>query len=112
MSEFLLNSRGEFVARCERGGLIEYADLGTRLPWLWRLTFRTRGLVREADGEVRQADHHTVALRFLPDYLRQVNSGHDGPDSAGAGNRGGCTRRVTPQRGSQGRGASDSRTRR
>ena len=86
MSEFLLNSRGEFVARCERGGLIEYADLGTRLPWLWRLTFRTRGLVRDEGGEVRQADRHTVALRFLPDYLRQVNQFQTlallGPDNA------------------------------
>ena len=39
MSEFLLNSRDEFISRCERGGLIEYADLGTRCPWLWRLSF-------------------------------------------------------------------------
>jgi hypothetical protein len=73
MSEFLRNSRDEFIERCGRGGLIEYADLGTKVPWLWRLTFRTRGLARDEGGEVQVIDRHVVALRFLPDYLRQVN---------------------------------------
>ena len=73
MTEFLRNSRDEFVERCRRGGLIEYADLGTTVPWLWRLTFRTRGLGRDEAGQVQAIDRHVVALRFLPDYLRQVN---------------------------------------
>jgi hypothetical protein len=73
MSEFLLNSRAEFVTRCKRGGLIEYADLGTRLPWLWRLTFHSRGLARDEAGRVTPIDRHVVAVRFLPEYLRQVN---------------------------------------
>src|SRR5947208_16397785 len=73
MSEFLLNSCDEFVTRCQRGGLIEYADLGTRLPWLWRLTFHSRGLARDESGEVTPIERHIVAVRFLPDYLRQVN---------------------------------------
>ena len=34
MSDFLLNSRQEFLDRFRPGGLLEYADLGTRLPWL------------------------------------------------------------------------------
>src|SRR5581483_1686564 len=73
MTDFLRNSRDEFLARCSRGGLIEYADLGLREPWLWRLTFRTHGLARDEGGEVQPIDRHTVAVRFLPDYLRQVN---------------------------------------
>src|SRR5437773_11840769 len=73
LTEFLRNSRGEFVERCARGGLIEYADLGTTVPWLWRLTFQTRGLARDETGQVQGIDRHVVALRFLPDYLRQAN---------------------------------------
>jgi hypothetical protein len=72
MRDFLLNSRAEFLQRCRRGGLLEYADLGKDAPWLWRLTFRTRGLVR-VGGEVRESGPHVVAVRFLPDYLRHVN---------------------------------------
>jgi hypothetical protein len=73
MSAFLHNSRDEFVDRCKRGGLIDFADLGTRVPWLWRLTFLCRGLVRDETGEIRNVERHVVAVRFLPDYLRQVN---------------------------------------
>src|SRR5262245_20541680 len=73
MSEFLRNSRDEFVARCQRGGLLEYGDLGASVPWLWRLTFFTRGLMRDETGEVLPVERHVVALRFLPDYLRTVN---------------------------------------
>jgi hypothetical protein len=73
MTEFLHNSRAEFLARCQRGGLIEYADLGTRTPWLWRLTFLSRGLMRDEAGEIQGVERHVVAVRFLPDYLRQVN---------------------------------------
>ena len=70
---FLCNSRDEFLERGGRGGLLEYADLGTTVPWLWRLTFHTRGLARAEGKEVRGIDRHVVAVRFLPDYLRNVN---------------------------------------
>jgi hypothetical protein len=70
---FLANSRDEFVARCRRGGLVEYSDLGQNAPWLWRLTFHTRGLVRDGDGEPRPVERHVVAVRFLPDYLRRAD---------------------------------------
>jgi hypothetical protein len=74
MRDFLLNCAEELRTRCERGGLLEYASLGRGYaPWLWRLTFRTRGLVRDPGGEVAVAGRHVVALRFLPDYLRQAN---------------------------------------
>lgn len=73
MSDFLLNSRQEFVDHFQPRGLLEYADLGTRVPWLWRLTFRTRGLARAEGGDIHSVDCHVVAVRFLPDYLRHVN---------------------------------------
>jgi hypothetical protein len=76
MRDFLLNSRAEFLERRRRGGLLEHADLGRDAPWLWRLTFRTRGLVRGADGAVREGGPFVVAVRFLPDYLRHVNQFH------------------------------------
>ena len=73
MTDFLRNTRDEFVSRSAQGGLLEHASLGLREPWLWRLTFHTRGLIRGVDGEVRPVERHVVALRFLPDYLRHVN---------------------------------------
>lgn len=70
---FLANSRREFLDRSPRLVLVEAADLGRTVPWLWRLTFRTRGLARGPDGAVRVADRHVVAVRFLPDYLRHAD---------------------------------------
>src|SRR5262245_2901480 len=73
MTEFLHNSRDEFLERCQRGGLIEYGNIGMRVPWLWRLTFLSRGLMRDETGDIHGVERHVVAVRFLPDYLRQVN---------------------------------------
>ena len=57
----------------ERGGLLAFASLGESNPWLYRLEFRTRGLVRDTDGEITTIDRHVVALRFPPDYLRNAD---------------------------------------
>jgi hypothetical protein len=73
MTDFLRNSRDEFLARYRPAGLLEYADLGRDVPWLWRLTLHTRGLVRDEAGTIQVVERHVVAVRFLPDYLRQVN---------------------------------------
>ena len=70
---FLCNSRDELLERCRRGGLLECADLGRDAPWLWRLTFHTRGLAHGPDGEPRVVDRHVVGVRFLPDYLRRAD---------------------------------------
>ncbi len=40
---------------------------------MYRLEFGTRGFVRRADGEITTIDRHVVALRFLPDYLRNAD---------------------------------------
>lgn len=58
---------------CERGGLLEFASLGVVNPWLYRLTFRTLGLVRDDQGDVVSIDRHVVALRFPADYLRNAD---------------------------------------
>ena len=70
MRDFLMESYLELKGRCSQGGLLAFKSLGITCPWLYRLTFTTRGLVRSADGEIEEVDRHVVALRFLPDYLR------------------------------------------
>jgi hypothetical protein len=72
-ADFLANIRDELRQRCRPGGLLEAVDLGTTVPWLWRLTFGTRGLARGEDGVLRTVEQHVVAVRFLPDYLRRAN---------------------------------------
>lgn len=71
---FLCNSRDEFLQRCEqRGGLVEGVCLGRDAPWLWKLTFKTRGLVRTGTEDPLTVERHVVACRFLPDYLRRAD---------------------------------------
>jgi hypothetical protein len=72
LRDFLATGRDELRDRSARGGLLDFASLGGRTPWLYRLTFATRGLVRR-DGEIREWDRHIVAVRFLPDYLRRAD---------------------------------------
>ena len=71
--DFLVNCAEELRVRQERGGLLDYASLGREAPWLYRLTFRTRGLARNESGAIVPAEEHVVALRFLPDYLRRAD---------------------------------------
>jgi hypothetical protein len=73
LRDFLCNSRDELLTRCRPGRLLECADLGGEVPWLWQLTFHTRGLALGPGAEVHEIDRHTVALRFLPDYLRRAD---------------------------------------
>ena len=73
MQDFLLESYFGLKRHCERGGLLEFASLGVALPWLFRLTFRTRGFIRNGEGEVVPVDRHVVALRFPSDYLRNAD---------------------------------------
>lgn len=74
LRDFLCNSRDELLDRCRRGGLLECANLGGDVPWLWRFTFYTRGLVHDRDdGAVSVVERHVVAIRFLPDYLRRAD---------------------------------------
>jgi hypothetical protein len=71
--DFLLHSYRDCMARLAKGeSLVEVVSLARRAPWLFRLSFRTRGLARDAAGDVRPWDEHTIALRFLPDYLRRA----------------------------------------
>jgi hypothetical protein len=72
-ADFLRASHFDLQCRCERGGLLEFASLGRTVPWLYRLTFQTRGYVRRAGGEVTTTNRHVVALRFLHDYLRHAD---------------------------------------
>jgi hypothetical protein len=69
--EFLRNNLDELSARVAAGGLLEFANLGGREPWVYRLSFATHGL-EKSDGEIRPCNEHVVAVRFLPDYLRRA----------------------------------------
>ena len=73
MQDFLKQTGNELREQCQRGGLLTAQSFGHRLPWLWALRFATRGLIREANGEVRVVEQHIVAVRFLADYLRRAN---------------------------------------
>ena len=70
---FLMESYLELKRRRASGSLLSFASFGQRRPWLYRLTFQTHGLARNADGDVMSIDRHVVALCFLPDYLRTVD---------------------------------------
>ncbi len=72
-SDFLMESYRDLKQKATAGSLIEAASLAPTVPWLYRLSFRTRGLVRALDGEVQPIDRHVIALRFLPDYLRRAD---------------------------------------
>jgi hypothetical protein len=73
MQDFLMESYLGLKRNCERGGLLEFASLGIAHPWLFRLTFRTRGYIRNVEGEVVPIDRHVIALRFPADYLRNAD---------------------------------------
>src|SRR5688572_1475950 len=70
---FLEESHEIAKDRLQGSELVELVSLGQSIPWLYRLTFRTRGLGQYADGSIAPAERHTIALRLMPDYLRNVN---------------------------------------
>ena len=73
MQDFLVHSHLGLKRSLQRGGLLEVACLGQLSPWLYRLTFRTRGFVLGPGGQITTTDRHVVALRFLSDYLRNAD---------------------------------------
>ena len=70
--EFLRNNRDELFDRLAPDALVSVSELGGSVPWLFGLTFATRGLVHR-DGEIRDYGQHKIAIRFLPDYLRRAD---------------------------------------
>ena len=73
MRDFLANVAGELWQRQTPASLLDAVSLGDTVPWLWRLTFLTRGLGRDEAGALVPVSRHTVGLRFLSDYLRRVD---------------------------------------
>ena len=71
--DFLMESHRELMQRRGGGGLVDWASLGRAVPWLYRLSFTTCGLVRDDEGRVEPVERHVIALRFLPDYLRRAD---------------------------------------
>jgi hypothetical protein len=73
LRDFLDNVADELRQRQRPGSLVEAVDLGTTVPWLWRLTFATTGLGRDETGAVVPVGRHSVMVRFSPDYLRRAD---------------------------------------
>ena len=73
ISDFLLESWETLRERIRGSSLLEVCSLGRSLPWLYRLTFHTKGLRKDSDGTIHEVSSHTLAVRFLPDYLRRAN---------------------------------------
>jgi hypothetical protein len=73
LRDFLMAAFEDLLTRSHGQSLLEWANLGREVPWLYRLTFKTRGLARGRDPEIRVVDRHVVAVRFLPDYLRRAD---------------------------------------
>src|SRR4051794_8617092 len=63
LRDFLLGSHSDLMARLTAGpSLVEVVSLGREVPWLFRLTYHTRGLVKTAGGEVQPYEGHTIVL--------------------------------------------------
>ena len=71
--DFLLQNHADLRQRCTGTGLLSATSLGQVVPWLYRLTFRTRGLRKDGRRGIQQVEQHTFALRFLPDCLRRAD---------------------------------------
>lgn len=71
--DFLCNCRDELHGRLGPNSLLRATSLGDDVPWLWRLDYQTRGLMKDAASDIVPCDRHVVAVRFLPDYLRRAN---------------------------------------
>jgi hypothetical protein len=73
VSDFLHDGHAELINHCREDSLVRVRSFGFEVPWLYRLDYRTRGLVKGADGRIVTADHHSIILRFLPDCLRHTD---------------------------------------
>ncbi len=54
--------------------LIEIQSLHDTMPRHLLAQFRCKGLVREADGTIHEADHFVVGMRFPDDYLHRADT--------------------------------------
>jgi hypothetical protein len=72
MRGFLDNIAVELRDRLRPTSLVQARPLAD-VPWLWRLDISTRGLALDEAGQLHPCEHHVVAVRFLPDYLRRAD---------------------------------------
>lgn len=74
MSAFLRRGRRDLLERTRSDSLLQAKSFGLHEPWVWRLDFRTRGLVcAPGDTMPTPCEQHVVALRILPDHLRRAD---------------------------------------
>lgn len=70
---FLRRQYEEGMALAEASDLVRLCPMGWPLAQRYIAEFRCKGLVRERDGEVREADYFEVGIWFPSDYLRRAN---------------------------------------
>jgi hypothetical protein len=70
---FLVRQEAEGAALAAASDLLELVPIGAEPASLYLATFRCKGLVRAADGAVRESDRFEVGIAFPPDYLRRID---------------------------------------
>jgi hypothetical protein len=70
---FLRRQLEESQALAAASDRVRIEPLGHPVPDRYLVRFDCKGLVRERDGSVREAERFEVGIRFPPDYLRHAD---------------------------------------
>jgi hypothetical protein len=73
LGSFLERMQGDALELAEASDIVDVRPIDGPPPTRYLVDLLCRGLVREASGEIREADRFTVGLFFPPDYLRRVD---------------------------------------
>jgi hypothetical protein len=71
--DFLAQQYREGRALAAESDVVALRPVAGDPPDKYIATFRTRGLVREADGQIREAEGFVVGIAFRSNYLAHVN---------------------------------------
>lgn len=72
-ADFLGQGHDEVIRHCDKDSLVTVRNFGWKVPWLYRLDYRTRGLAKGLDGQVVDVHQHSIVLQFAPDCLRHTD---------------------------------------
>ena len=71
---FLIHQRQEGMALAEASDLLDLQPIGDRAPTRYIATFSCRGLVRDPEGQIVEANRFAVGIWFPSDYLRRADT--------------------------------------
>ena len=72
LNAFLDRQQDEGATLARESDLLDLLPLDGSPARRYAAAFHCRGLVRDPDGEVREADHFEIGIWFPPDYLRRA----------------------------------------